>query len=79
MIRRSLYIIATVGATLGASARAGGAQAAAPTRPIAQALATEGTNALVTIAGRATVGAGQLQSSGFEIALQDNSGGVRVL
>jgi diguanylate cyclase (GGDEF)-like protein/PAS domain S-box-containing protein len=78
MIRRSLYIIATVGATLGASARAGGAQAAAPTRPIAQALATEGTNAVVTIAGRATVGAGQLQSSGFEIALQDNSGGVRV-
>jgi diguanylate cyclase (GGDEF)-like protein/PAS domain S-box-containing protein len=32
----------------------------------------------VTVAGRATVGAGHLQSNRFEIALQDASGGLRV-
>jgi diguanylate cyclase (GGDEF)-like protein/PAS domain S-box-containing protein len=78
MIRRSVHIGVLLSATLGASTLCAAQETAAPVRPIAEALATEGSNTLVTVAGRATVGAGQLQSSGFEIALQDASGGVRV-
>jgi len=78
MIRRSVHIGVLVFATLGASTLCAAQEAPAPIRPIAEALATEGTNATVTIAGRATVGSGQLQSSSFEIALQDASGGVRI-
>ena len=78
MIRRSVHIGVLVFATLGASTLCAAQDAPAPIRPIAEALATERTNATVTIAGRATVGSGQLQSSGFEIALQDASGGVRI-
>jgi diguanylate cyclase len=78
MIRRSLHIGVLVFATLGASTLCAAQEAPAPIRPIAEAVATEGTNATVTIAGRATVGSGQLQSNGFEIALQDASGGVRI-
>jgi diguanylate cyclase (GGDEF)-like protein/PAS domain S-box-containing protein len=78
MIRRSVHIGVMVSATLGASTLSAAQDAASPVRPIAEALATEGTNTLVTVAGRATVGAGRLQSSGFEIALQDASGGVRI-
>jgi diguanylate cyclase (GGDEF)-like protein/PAS domain S-box-containing protein len=78
MIRRSLHIVALTFAALGAPALVAAQEATAPASPIAEALATEGTNKLVTIAGRATVAAGQLQSTGFEIALQDGSGGVRV-
>jgi diguanylate cyclase (GGDEF)-like protein/PAS domain S-box-containing protein len=65
-------------AALGAPALVAAQEATVPVSPIAEALATEGTNKLVTITGRATVAAGQLQSTGFEIALQDGSGGVRV-
>jgi diguanylate cyclase (GGDEF)-like protein/PAS domain S-box-containing protein len=54
------------------------AQDPSPTRPIRSALAFEGTNTKVTIAGRATASAGQMQSKAFEIALQDSSGGIRV-
>jgi len=78
MTRRSLHIVALMFVALGAPALAAAQDTTAPTSPIADALATEGTNKQVTIAGRATVAAGQLQSSGFEIAVQDGSGGVRV-
>ena len=78
MTRRSAHIGALLSATLCASTLCGAQEAPAPVRPIVEALATEGTTAVVTVAGRATVGAGQLQSSGFEIALQDASGGVRI-
>jgi diguanylate cyclase (GGDEF)-like protein/PAS domain S-box-containing protein len=78
MIRRSLHTVALLFAALGAPALVAAQEAPPLASPIAEVLATEGTNALVTIAGRATVAAGQLQSSGFEIALQDGSGGVRV-
>jgi len=47
-------------------------------RPIAAALAAEGTNTRVTIAGRATAAAGQLQRGAFEVALQDGTGGIRI-
>ena len=54
------------------------AQDAAAVRPIGSAIATEGSNAPVTIAGRATASAGQMQTKAFEIAIQDSSGGIRV-
>ena len=47
-------------------------------RPIRAAFATQGSNEPVTVSGRATVSAGQLQSRAFEVALQDTSGGIRI-
>ena len=78
MTRRFVHMVALVATMLGAPALGAAQEATAPSRSIANALATEGTNALVTIAGRTTVGAGQLQSRGFEVAVQDMSGGIRV-
>jgi len=78
MIRWTFHVGLIVFATLGTSMRSAAQEPHPSTRPIREILATEGTNAVVTVAGRATVGAGQLQSSRFEIALQDTSGGVRI-
>src|SRR5687767_1517530 len=55
-----------------------GAQGASAARSIRSALATAGTNESVTIAGRATAAAGQMQRNAFEVALQDTSGGIRI-
>lgn len=55
-----------------------GAQGSDAVRPIRSALATDNTTQRVTISGRATASAGQMQSTAFEIAVQDSSGGVRV-
>ena len=55
-----------------------GAQGAGAARSIRSAHATAGTNESVTIAGRATATAGQMQRNAFEVALQDTSGGIRV-
>ena len=55
-----------------------GAQGPGAPRPIRTALATAGSNETVTIAGRATAAAGQMQRNAFEVALQDASGGIRV-
>jgi diguanylate cyclase (GGDEF)-like protein/PAS domain S-box-containing protein len=49
-----------------------------PLRSIAEALRTEGTGQSVSIAGRASVGSGTLQSRVFDIAVQDTTGGLRV-
>jgi diguanylate cyclase (GGDEF)-like protein/PAS domain S-box-containing protein len=46
--------------------------------PIAQAIRTLDTGDTVTVAGRATSGIGQLQSTVFDIAVEDSSGGIRV-
>ena len=69
MIRWTFHVGLIVFATLGTSMRSAAQEPHPSTRPIREILATEGTNAVVTVAGRATVGAGQLQSSRFEIAL----------
>lgn len=45
---------------------------------IAQAMTLRGAERDVSIAGRAVVSAGMLQSSAFDIAIQDASGGIRV-
>lgn len=55
-----------------------GAQGSDAVRPIQSVLATDSTNQRVTISGRATASAGQMQSTAFEIAVQDSSGGIRV-
>ena len=60
------------------AAAAVGAQGSDAIRPIQSVLATDGSNQRVTISGRATASAGQMQSTSFEIAVQDASGGVRV-
>lgn len=46
--------------------------------PIAQAIRTLDSGDTVSIAGRATSGIGQLQSTVFDIAVEDSSGGIRV-
>jgi diguanylate cyclase (GGDEF)-like protein/PAS domain S-box-containing protein len=48
------------------------------TRPIASVVELEGSNEVVTIAGRSSVNVGQLQSTAFDIAIQDATGGIRV-
>ena len=46
--------------------------------PIAQAIRTLDTGDTIRVAGRATAGTGQLQSTVFDIAVEDSSGGIRV-
>ncbi|MHB1097885.1 MAG: diguanylate cyclase domain-containing protein [Gemmatimonadaceae bacterium] len=46
--------------------------------PIAQAIRTLDSGDTVTVAGRATAGTGQLQSTVFDIAVEDSSGGIRI-
>lgn len=76
MIRRPLRLVAPLlGTLLATVVRAQGADGV---RPIRDALATEGKGTIVTIAGRATASAGQMQSKAFEVAVQDASGGIRI-
>ena len=76
MIRRLLLLAFAPLVTLVAPALH--AQGADAVRPIRAAIATQGTSAVVTISGRATVTAGQLQSRAFDVAVQDTSGGIRI-
>lgn len=54
------------------------AQKPRPVIPIADAIRTLDRGDTVTIAGRATAGTGQLQSTVFDVALEDASGGIRL-
>lgn len=76
MLSRQLPFALTLLATFPAAELM--AQDPAAVRPIRSAIATENTNSRVTIAGRATASSGQMQSSAFEVALQDSSGGIRI-
>ena len=49
-----------------------------PARSIADAIAKQGIDGDVTIAGRAVVSAGKLQSSAFDVAIDDGSAGIRL-
>jgi diguanylate cyclase (GGDEF)-like protein/PAS domain S-box-containing protein len=76
MIRRPLlFALASLAAFAAPVLRAQGRNVV---RPIRSASATLGTNEPVTISGRATVSAGQMQSRAFEVAVQDTSGGIRI-
>jgi diguanylate cyclase (GGDEF)-like protein/PAS domain S-box-containing protein len=88
MIRRSHLAVHSLAAALivasagGAHAQAAPARSAAVpppiTRSIASVAALEGTDSVVTIAGRSSVNAGQLQETAFDVAIQDGTGGIRV-
>ncbi|MEO8336564.1 MAG: diguanylate cyclase [bacterium] len=51
---------------------------AAPLRTISDAIAQHGADREVTIAGRASVSSGKLQSSAFDVAIEDMTGGIRI-
>jgi hypothetical protein len=50
----------------------------APLRTIAEAIAQRSADREVTIAGRASVSSGKLQSSAFDVAIEDTTGGIRI-
>ncbi len=50
----------------------------APMRSISEAIAQRGADREVTIAGRASVSSGKLQSSAFDVAIEDTTGGIRI-
>ena len=66
-----MLLFATV---VAASLRAQGADVVRPIRTVS----TDKTSERVTISGRATASAGPMQSSAFEVALQDTTGGIRI-
>ncbi|MDB4899166.1 MAG: diguanylate cyclase [Gemmatimonadetes bacterium] len=68
----------TFAALLVPAARLGAQRDTPPRSTIAEVVANEGRQSLVTIAGRASVGAGKLQATVFDIAVQDATGGMRV-
>jgi diguanylate cyclase (GGDEF)-like protein/PAS domain S-box-containing protein len=85
-MRGRLFILALVcaGAVL-ATGRDARAQRAASrqgggeeVRPIADAITHRSTDREVTIAGRALVSAGKLQSSVFDVAIEDGTAGLRI-
>lgn len=76
MIRRPLLVALAAFATFVAPNL--DAQKSDAVRPIRSAFATQGTKEQVTVSGRATVSAGQLQSRAFEVAVQDSTGGIRI-
>jgi diguanylate cyclase (GGDEF)-like protein/PAS domain S-box-containing protein len=49
-----------------------------PARTIAEAIAQRSSDREVTIAGRASVSSGKLQSSAFDVAIEDTTGGIRI-
>lgn len=51
---------------------------AAPMRTIAEAIAQRSADREVTIAGRASVSSGKLQSGAFDVAIEDTTGGIRI-
>ena len=68
---------AVVAAPYGASAQSSPSRSG-PARSIADAIAKRDTDREVTIAGRAVVSAGKLQSSAFDIAIDDGTAGIRL-
>lgn len=80
--RSSLHAIALIGAVVVfpciALAQRSPARKTAPSRPIAEAIAQRETDREVTIAGRASVSSGKLQSSAFDVAIEDTTGGIRI-
>ena len=83
--RSSILAIALVGAVIAtaATARRVPAQSSvsstsAPVRTIAEAIEARSADREVTVAGRAVVSTGKLQSSAFDVAIEDRTGGIRL-
>ena len=78
-MRRLFLASATaIAFALGACPTPATAQKPRPVLPIAQAIKSLNTGDTVTVAGRVTAGSGQLQSTVFDIAMEDASGGIRI-
>ncbi|MHB1313332.1 MAG: diguanylate cyclase [Gemmatimonadaceae bacterium] len=78
-MRRLILASATaIASALGAWPTPATAQKPRHVIPIAQAVKALDTGDTVTIAGRVTAGSGQLQSTVFDIAVEDSSGGIRI-
>ncbi|MBI1809108.1 MAG: PAS domain S-box protein [Gemmatimonadetes bacterium] len=60
------------------AASVAGAQAPAHLTPIAEAIRARERGDTVTVTGRATAGTGQLQSTVFDISVQDATAGIRI-
>ena len=71
-------LIATIAGDAHAQTAPARSTGAPPPQPIASVAALQGTNTIVTIAGRSSVNAGQLQANVFDVAIQDATGGIRV-
>ena len=69
---------AVVVSSSNAAAQASPSRSQGPTRSIIDAIAKRSSDAEVTIAGRAVVSAGKLQSSAFDVAIEDGTGGMRL-
>jgi diguanylate cyclase (GGDEF)-like protein/PAS domain S-box-containing protein len=65
-------------AVLAFAATVAGAQTPRRAIPIAKAIARRAQSETVMVAGRTTAGTGELQSTVFDIAIQDSSAGIRV-
>ena len=87
MSRLSLTLVFAISGALVAPQSTANAQAAplvpppastAPLRSIAEAIEQRSADREVTIAGRASVSSGKLQSSAFDVAIEDTTGGIRI-
>ncbi len=74
----AIAIVATVARDVAALAQTPVPPATAPARSIADAVANRDTDREVTISGRASVSSGKLQSSAFDVAIEDSTGGIRI-
>ncbi len=84
MSSRSLILATVVIGALGSGGsvvqaqQPGRAAPSAPMRTIADAIRQRDVDREVTIAGRASVSSGKLQSSAFDVAVEDSTGGLRI-
>lgn len=69
---------AIVASSFSAAAQTSPSRSGGPTRSIIDAIAKRSIDSEVTIAGRAVVSAGKLQSSVFDVAIEDGTGGIRL-
>lgn len=74
----AIALVTTVTRQAAAQAQPPAPLATAPARSIADAVANRDTDREVTIAGRASVSSGKLQSSAFDVAVEDSTGGIRI-
>ncbi|MBW7935495.1 MAG: hypothetical protein H3C62_18185, partial [Gemmatimonadaceae bacterium] len=78
MRRHAVPAVLAVLAALAAVPVSAGAQSTRPIISIAQAMRSVDRGDTVRVAGRATAGTGQLQSTVFDIAIEDSTGGIRI-
>ena len=78
MLRRLTTLTCALSSALLLATPATGQQHALVRRTIAEAIANENYPGPITVGGRASVSAGKLQKTLFDVAIEDGSGGVRI-